>query len=173
MIEHLFPRIILLPEDDGCRTNLWDREFLITYMYLKWITSVLAMYVKKQRTHPFSFSLPLWKSSLNVSVWVLIKGTSNCQNPEHCEPCAFSKETTDVRVLVCMQGITKKCQLLCCEIRKCLAPCSHASTRDSKTFPWWRTWGYKTYECVGRCTLRSSTSWVLLWVANFATLWDL
>ena len=39
-----------------------------------------------------------------------------------------------MRVLVWMQGITKNCQLLCCEIRKCLAPCSHASTRDSKTF---------------------------------------
>ena len=40
-----------------------------------------------------------------------------------------------MRVLVWMQGITKNCQLLCCEISKRMAPCSHASTRDSKTFP--------------------------------------
>jgi hypothetical protein len=122
---------------------------------------------------PFGATLPLWKSLLNVSVWVLEKGTSIFQVPEHGEPFAFSKETTDVRVLVWMQGITKNCRLLCCEIRKCLAPCSHASTRDSKYFRWWRTWGHKTYEYVGRCTLCSSTSWVLLWVVNFATPWDL
>jgi len=84
---------------------------------------------------PFSASLSLWKSSLNVSVWVLEKGTSKCQNPEHCEQFAFSKETTDVLVLVLMWGIRKKCQSLCCEIRKCLAPCSRASTRDSETLP--------------------------------------
>jgi hypothetical protein len=40
-------------------------------------------------------------------------------------------------------------------------------------FRWWRTWGHKAYEHVGRCALFSSTSSVLLWVVISATTWHL